>query len=118
MCTSCNEDPLKFREKWISILFHIKNKQTWEGHLKLKKYQHSVLTEEEKGKKACLEEDYKAYAALVAVVKKKSLLNKLEFLKNFFHAGNLEVFHSLCSKYYPFQLLLDDCKATTSNSGL
>ena len=56
-----------------------KNKHTWEGHLKLKKCQHPVLTKEEKWKKAWLEEDSKMYAALVAVVKRKSLLNNLAF---------------------------------------
>ena len=56
-----------------------KNKDTWEGHLKFKKCQHPVLTKEEKWKKAWLEEDSKMYAALVAVVKRKSLLNNLAF---------------------------------------
>ena len=79
-CAFCNGDPLKLREKWISILFHIKNKHTWEEHLKFKKCQHPVLPKEEKRKKAWLEEGSKAYAALVAVVKRKSMLNDLEYV--------------------------------------
>ena len=98
-CASCNGNPLKLREKWISILFHIKNKHTLEGHLKFKKCQPPVLTKEEKQKKAWLEEESNTYAVLVAVVKRRSLLNDLAFLKNFCRIGNTEVFHSLCNKY-------------------
>ena len=72
-CASYNGYPLELKEKWISILFHIKSKHTWEGHLQFKKYQHLVLTKEEKREKAWLEEGSKAYAALVPVVKRKSL---------------------------------------------
>ena len=59
---------------------------------------------EEKQKKAWLEEDSKAYTGLVAVVKRKSLLNDLAFLKNFCHKGNSEVFHLLCIKCCPKRL--------------
>ena len=51
--------------------------------------------------KAWLKEDSKAQAALAAIVKKKSLLNDLAFLKKIYHAGNIEVFQSMCNQYCP-----------------
>ena len=103
-CASCNGDVEELKEKWVSILYHIRNKHRWENHEIFKKCQHSKLTKHEQKQRMWLKEGSPAFIALERVVMNKTLLGDLKYLASFNHTGNLEVFHSLYNKYCPKRL--------------
>ena len=55
-------------------------------------------------KKFLLSKQSPAYQALERIVTNKSLLSDLKYFISFNHTGNLEVYHSLYSKYCPTRL--------------
>ena len=59
----------------------------------------------EKREKGWLNGNSKACNALIAIVRGKSLLKDLHYLKNFGHTGKIDAFNSLCNKYYSNGLL-------------
>ena len=103
-CASCNGDVKELKEKWVSIMYHIRNKHRWENHEIYKHCQHSKLTKHEQKRKRWLKEGSPAFIALERVVMNKTLLGDLKYLASFNHTGNLEVFHSLYNKYCPKRL--------------
>lgn len=72
------------------------------------------------GKKAWVNENSKAYNALVAIVTDKPILKGLHCLKNFAHRSIIEDSRSSCDKYcpegFPFCFLRNDYENTASNS--
>ena len=103
-CASCSGDPLELKEKWVSILYHIRNKHRWEGSQKYKECAHEKLTTIEQREKPWLREGTPAYLALERVITDRYLLADLRYLTSFNHTGTLEVFHSLYNKYCPKRL--------------
>ena len=103
-CANCNKDHMLLREKWVSILHHIRNKHRWEDATVYKKCEHPKLSKRDRLEKPWLKEGSPAYKALETVVKEKTLLNYLQYLTEFNHTGQLEVYHSLFNKYCPKRL--------------
>ncbi|XP_057308719.1 uncharacterized protein LOC130647027 [Hydractinia symbiolongicarpus] len=103
-CASGNGNVVELREKWLSLLCHVKNKHKWESNKIYHKCEHSKLSKLEQRSKKWLMEGAPAYKALESVVRAKSLLRDLKYFVEFKHTGNLEVYHSLYNKYCPKRL--------------
>ena len=98
---TCGGDEELLREKWVSILHHVRNKHSWTGSKKFKKCAHPRLNRREIRKKCWLKEGSAAYVALEEVVLKPKLLKDIAKLSDFCHTGSLEVYHSMMQKYCP-----------------
>ena len=103
-CATCNGDVQLLREKWVSILYHIKNVHEWEDHAIFRQCAHREYSLQEIKMKAWLKESSLAYAALRKILTDKSLLNDLKYLTDFNHTGTLEVYHSIYNKHSPKRL--------------
>ena len=99
-CATCNRDEKELKEKWLSILYHIRNQHRWENHEIFKRCEHPKLTKQSKW----LQERSPSYIALEKIVTNKNIIGDLRYLANFCHTGSLEVFHSLLNKYCPKRL--------------
>ena len=88
------------REKWKSILFHIRNIHDWSCNDVYHRCEHSEITRDDQPKK-WLKDDSEAYKELQALVTDKKLLKDMKKMTNFAHTGELEVFHSSQLKYLP-----------------
>ena len=94
-CATCNGDAKELKEKWVSILYHVRNQHRWEDHEIFKQCQHPKLTE----KRKWLKEGSPSFVALERIVTDKRIIGDLAYLVNFCHTGSLEVFHSVLNKY-------------------
>ena len=65
---------------------------------------HEKLSKVERIERKFLEEGSPAYLAFESVVTDKYLLSDLKYMTNFSHTGQLEVYHSLYTKYCPKRL--------------
>ena len=99
--SSCNGDVVLLREKWTSILYHIVNRHTWGGATKFTQCAHRPLSRTEQRKKKWLEAGSTAFAALEAIIEDKTLLKDMAHITGFHHTGNVEVYHSVMTKYCP-----------------
>ena len=63
-CATCNGDVQLLREKWVSILYHIKNVHEWEDHAIFRQCAHREYSLQEIKMKAWLKESSLVYAAL------------------------------------------------------
>jgi len=88
----CNVEILK--EKWFSVLYHIRGIHTWKGNKHFKKCEHGKLGK----KRKWLKLRSPAYKALQSVVENKKIVADLKNLVEFRHTGNLEVYHSVINK--------------------
>ena len=95
-CATCKGDVDLLKEKWTSIIHHIKNKHHWDTGTKFHKCEHDEIDE-----KAWLKEGSTAYTGLQKVVFEKKLLTDFNHLDRFSHSGNLEVYHAVVNKYAP-----------------
>ena len=100
-CATCEGDVVMLREKWTSIVHHIKNKHKWDSGTKYTKCCHKRLKKSERKSKPWLIEGSEAFKAVQDVVFEKKLLTDLEHLTKYSHTGNLEVYHALLNKYAP-----------------
>ena len=98
---SCNGDGDLLVEKFISILYHIKNQHTWKDGRKKKKCEHGPLSEIESRKKLWVKGNSEEYRVLKKIILNKSLLKDLRQLKHFVHTGKLESYHNVRLKYMP-----------------
>ena len=98
---SCNENAQILKEKWTSVVHHTVNVHSWEGAHAFVKCEHPSLTPEECRKKEWLKAGSLAHEALKSVVLNKKLLTDIKKMTQFCHTGNLEVYHSLLTKYCP-----------------
>ena len=103
-CATCNKDEVLLKEKWLSILCHIKNKHSWEHANLFKKCEHARLTKKEQKRKRWLSEGSPSYLAVESVVTNRYLLADLKYFVQFNHTGSLEVYHALYNKYCPKRL--------------
>ena len=99
--SSCNGDVVLLREKWTSILYHIVNRHMWGGATKFTQCAHRPLSRTEQRKKKWLEAGSTAFAALEAIIEDKTLLKDMAHITGFHHTGNVEVYHSVMTKYCP-----------------
>jgi hypothetical protein len=96
---TCDGNAQLLKEKWLSILIHIRNCHKWSGTMLFHKCGHVGLTKEQKKKTPWLDPTSDAYLALQKIVTDTRLLNALPNLTQFCHTGELEVFHSMLLKY-------------------
>jgi hypothetical protein len=96
---TCRGDADLLREKWISILHHIRNVHSWAGGTKFLQCAHPPLSQNEQ--RLWLDPKSAAYEKLKSIVLSKKLLKDIAHLTSFCHTGNLEVFHSVMLKYCP-----------------
>ena len=98
---TCNGDVKLLREKWVSVLHHVRNKHSWNDAELFRKCAHPCLTRREVKRKFWLKPGTPAYVALEEVVLHPKLLKDLANLTDFCHTGGLEVYHSMILKYCP-----------------
>jgi len=85
---------------WTSVVHHIVNVHDFPGEV-FSKCAHPTLTDDEQRRKKWLISQSAAHTALKEVVLNKGLLKDIRQLNEFCHTGNLEVYHSLLTKYCP-----------------
>ena len=100
-CATCEENEELLREKWTSIVFHIKNKHSWSGNSLYHRCMHPELSLSEEHAKEWLLPTSESFKALQLIVFDKTTLNDLKHLTKFSHTGSLEVYHSLYNKWLP-----------------
>ena len=100
-CATCEGDTEVLTEKWTSIISHIANIHKFTSNKHFQKCEHARLNAKQRKGKIWLKPGTVVYEELVKVVMAKKFLNILPKLTKFCHTGNLEVFHSLITKYCP-----------------
>ena len=65
---TCKGDVKLLKDKWISILYRIKNVHEWEDHPLFKERAHRQYTSQEMKSKACLKGSSFAYVNLTKIV--------------------------------------------------
>ena len=100
-CATCNGDETILKEKWLSILCHIKNEHSWDNAEIFKCCEHGPLSKGDQKSRKWLREGTPSYKALTDIVNNKHLLADLKYLIKFNHTDELEVYHSLYNKYCP-----------------
>ena len=97
-CASSIGNEELIREKWASMLNHIRGIHSWGD--KNHKCEHGQLDQERKWVKT----DSPSFLALKNVVENKNILADIKYISKFCHTGRLEVFHSILNKYFPKRL--------------
>ena len=97
---NCDGNKDWLEESWTSMVHHIVDVHTFDGDI-VSSCPHEELTPENRRKKKWLKKDSKAHNALKEVVLDKRLRKDIRHLSEFCHTGNLEVYHSLLTKYAP-----------------
>ena len=103
-CQTCNEDAILLREKWKSVLYHVKNKHGWKSDkefTKFKRCAHKRLCSNTQHDVQWLKESSPEYKALEEVVLDRTILKDMQLLTLYKHTGMLEVFNGLLNKYCP-----------------
>ncbi|XP_057310004.1 uncharacterized protein LOC130648002 [Hydractinia symbiolongicarpus] len=96
-CASCDKNENVLRERWLSILYHIRGIHSWQGNEYFHECAHPTLDQQRKWLKL----NSPAYEAMETIVQNKKTLADMNYLAHFCHTGSLEVFHSLLTKYCP-----------------
>jgi hypothetical protein len=100
-CAShCNGNADLLVESWSAIIHHTVNKHDFPGEM-YTRCDHEPLTDDQQRRKKWLIPDSASHNALKSVVLNKTLLKDIRQLNEFCHTGNLEVYHSLMTKYCP-----------------
>ncbi|XP_057311862.1 uncharacterized protein LOC130649578 [Hydractinia symbiolongicarpus] len=94
-CASCDKNENVLRERWLSILYHIRGIHSWQGNEYFHECAHPTLDQQRKWLKL----NSPAYEAVETIVQNKKTLADMNYLAHFCHTGSLEVFHSLLTKY-------------------
>ena len=101
---ACEGDQKLLKEKWVSFLFHMRNRHTWEtdkNFTPLSRCAHPPLPIHQEEDVEWLEVNSLDFQALEVIVLVKGLLKDLGKLTEFCHTGQIEVFHSLINKQSP-----------------
>ena len=91
-----------FKEKWVSLLFHIRNRHSWEADKNftlLSRYAHLPLSIYQEEDIEWLEVNSPDFQELEVIVLNKGLLKDLIKLAELCHTSQIQVFHSLINKY-------------------
>ena len=99
-CASSIDNEELIREKWLSMLNHIRGIHFWEDNKLVHKCEHGQLDQKLKW----LKTDSPSFLALKSVAENKNILADIKYLSKFCHTGSLEVFHSVLNKYCPKRL--------------
>lgn len=81
-------------------MHHVVNEHSFEGDI-VTSCSHENISPEHSRKKKWLKKGSKVHNALKKIVQDKRLLKDIAHLSEFCHTGNLEVYHSLLTKYVP-----------------
>lgn len=98
---TCGGDPELLREKWISIVHHTANIHSWDTADLYHECAHPPIPREVARTKRWLRPGSPAHEALKEVIFDKNLLKDIKQLSLCCHTGNLEVYHSVQTKYVP-----------------
>ena len=98
-CCTCNRNAQLLKEKWISLVYHVRGIHEWDGCELYRECEHEEYSLAKQMRKKWLENDGPAYNALKNIVLDKQLLKDLPQLRFFKHTGQLEVYHALLNKY-------------------
>ena len=98
---SCEGDKEMLREKWISIVHHTANIHSWDSADLYHQCAHQPIPPDVARTKRWLRPGSPAHEALKEVVFDKNLLKDIQQLTLCCHTGNLEVYHSVQTKYAP-----------------
>ena len=94
-CASCHGNVINLKEKWQSILYHIRDKHRWEHTTLFNKCQRGKLSKAQRKEKKWLMEGSPSYIALEKVINDKNLINDLKYLVNFSHRRSGSVSFSI-----------------------
>ena len=97
-CLIGNEELI--REKWLSMLNHIRGIHSWEDNKLFHKCEHGQLDQERKW----LKTESPSFLDLNDVLENRKILVDIKYFSKFCHTGSLEVFHSVLKKYCPKRL--------------
>ena len=103
-CRTCEGNQKLLKEKWVSLLFHIRNRHTWETEKNFTLFNrcaHPPLSLHQEEGVEWLEANSPGFQALEVIVLDKGLLKDPHKLTEFCHTGPIEVFLSLINKYSP-----------------
>ena len=98
-CSTCEGNYTLLKEKWVSMLYHIRDIHHWDG-TEYTQCLHRVYTNKIKW----FDFESPAFQALSRIVNGNTILNDMMYLTEFRHTGNLEVYHSLLLKYWTKRL--------------
>lgn len=98
---TCEGNPELLREKWISIVHHIANIHSWDSADLYHECAHPPIPRNVARTKRWLRPGSPAHEALKEVIFDKNLLKDIKQLSLCCHTGNLEVYHSVQTKYVP-----------------
>ena len=98
---TCEGNKELLREKWISIVHHTANIHSWDSADIYHECPHPPIPRDEARKKRWLRPCSAAHDALREVVFDKNLLKDIQLLSLCCHTGNLEVYHSVQTRYVP-----------------
>ena len=98
---TCNGDRQLLVEKWTTIVHHIVKVHSWTNCHKFHHCDHDDLSQDTQRKKNWLSPNSPAHEALKDILFDRTLLSDIERLNEFCHTGQLEVYHSLLTKYCP-----------------
>ena len=98
---TCEGNKELLREKWISIEHHTADIHSWDSADIYHKCPHPPIPRDEARKKRWLQPGSAAHDALREVVFDKKLLKDIQLLSLCCHTGNLEVYHSVQTRYIP-----------------
>ena len=98
---TCEGDKELLREKWISIVYHTANIHSWDSADTYHQCAHPPIPRDVARTKRWLRPGSPAHEALKEVVFDKNLLKDIPQLSLCCHTGNLEVYHSVQTKFVP-----------------
>ena len=94
-CVTSEGNEQLLREKWVSVLFHVQNKNIWTTGDLFSKSEDPELTKKQIKSKEWLSPNSDAFMVLQDIVTSKTLLNDLKHLTEFSHTGTLKIYHVL-----------------------
>jgi hypothetical protein len=110
--SNCGGDKDWLEECWVSIIHHVVNEHSFKGD-HVTECQHSQMDPATAKKKKWLKKGSKAHNLLKEVVLDKRIRKDIRQLSEFCHTGNLEVYHSLMTKYCPKRQEFDEDQMNT-----
>ncbi|XP_040185818.1 uncharacterized protein LOC120918344 [Rana temporaria] len=97
--STCQQNTILLKEKWISMTYHASNLHEWQGNSLYHQCSHTPIPTNEEKEYEWLTPGSTDHHKLKSIIQDQRLLKDLEHLSGFYHTGELEVFHSMVLKY-------------------
>ncbi|XP_040193733.1 uncharacterized protein LOC120927246 [Rana temporaria] len=97
--STCQQNTILLKEKWLSMSFHAANLHEWHGNSLYHYCSHKPIPTDEERKCDWLTQGSAAHHKLKSIIQDPRLLKDLEHISGFYHTGEVEVFHSMVLKY-------------------